>query len=137
MPKLPDTEVVPVRRPVLLYDAGCRLCRFSARVILRLDADEELGVLPLDDAEAEPILARLPADERFSSWRVAHPDGSLAGYGAGGVELLRTLRLTRPASRLLEHVPGRALDALYRGVEHRRGLLGRLVPDGAAPRRFP
>jgi predicted DCC family thiol-disulfide oxidoreductase YuxK len=124
-------------RPVLLYDAGCRLCRFAARVVLRLDGDDELALLPLDDADAEPILSELPKDERFSSWRLALPDGSLAGHGAGGVELLRALRRTRRASRVLEHVPRRALDALYRGVERRRGLLGRLVPDGVAPRRFP
>ena len=122
---------------MLLYDARCRFCRFSARVVLRLDADEALGILPLDDPYAEPILAAIPANERFSSWRLALPDGSLAGYGAGVVELLRTLRLTRPASRVLEHLPESALDALYRGVAHRRGLLGRLVPDGVAPRRFP
>jgi hypothetical protein len=43
-------------------------------------------------------------------------DGSLAGYLG---------------------VRGRVPDALYRTVSERRDLLGRLVPDGPAPRRFP
>ena len=126
-----------LRRPVLLYDVGCRFCRFAARAVVLLDRREELAVLPLQDDEAVPLLAALSEDERLASWRLVLQDGSLAGYGAGGVELLRAMRLTRPAVRALGRVPDRALDALYRGVARRRSLLGRLVPDGAAPRRYP
>jgi hypothetical protein len=43
-------------------------------------------------------------------------DGSILGYGI---------------------VRGRVPDALYRLVADRRELLGRFVPDGPAPRRFP
>ena len=65
------------------------------------------------------------------------PDGTVAGYGSGLVALTRSMRLTRPAFRLLALLPERALAAAYRVVSARRGLLGRLVPDGPAPRRFP
>ncbi|HEU4970895.1 MAG TPA: hypothetical protein VFT35_03030 [Gaiellaceae bacterium] len=58
----------------------------------------------------------MPEDERFVSWRLAHRDGS---------------------SRSHLGVRGRLPDALYRAIANRRGLLGRLVPDGPAPRRFP
>jgi hypothetical protein len=34
-------------------------------------------------------------------------------------------------------VRGRVPDALYLFVAEHRKLLGRLVPDGPAPRRFP
>jgi hypothetical protein len=47
------------------------------------------------------------------------------------------MRLTRPAGRLLAAVPDRVLDALYGPVSRHRSLLGRLVPDGRAPRRYP
>jgi len=65
---------------------------------------------------ATDLLASLPEDERFDSWRLVKRDGSVLGYG-----VLR----------------GRVPDALYRLVAEHRDVFGRLVPDGPAPRRFP
>ena len=65
---------------------------------------------------ANALLASLPENERFDSWRLVKRDGSMLGYGV---------------------VRGRLPDALYRLVAENRELLGRFVPDGAAPRRFP
>ena len=62
------------------------------------------------------MLERLPENERFASWRLARRDGSLVGFGI---------------------VRGRIPDGVYRALAGRRDLLGRLVPDGPAPRRFP
>jgi hypothetical protein len=73
-------------------------------------------VLPLQDPDAAALLAPLPEDERLASWRLARRDGSLVGYGV---------------------VRGRMPDAIYRFVADRRDRLGRLVPDGPAPRRYP
>jgi hypothetical protein len=73
-------------------------------------------VLPLDDRAADVLLASLTELERFDSWRLVKPDGSVLGYAV---------------------VRGRVPDALYRFVAHHRGVLGRIVPDGTAPRRFP
>ncbi len=89
------------------------------------------------DEEAAALFEPLPSDERFASWHLVLGDGSLVGYGTGGVELLRSMRLTRPAGRLLAALPDRVLDALYGLVARHRGLLGRLLPDGPAPKRFP
>ena len=122
-------------RPVLLYDAECRLCRFAARVVVRLDRERELGVLPLQDPEAASLLEPLPKEERLTSWRVVQPDGSLAGFGAGVVPLLQAMRLTRPLGRLLAALPDRVLDAVYGAVARHRSLLGQVVPNGPAPRR--
>jgi predicted DCC family thiol-disulfide oxidoreductase YuxK len=124
-------------RAVLLYDDGCRLCRFAARSVLRLDREETLAVLPLHDPEAARLLEPLPADERLASWRLVRPGGSLVGYGAGVVPLARSLRLTRPLGRVLEAMPPRLLEAQYELIARNRRRLGRLVPDGPAPRRFP
>jgi predicted DCC family thiol-disulfide oxidoreductase YuxK len=122
---------------VLLYDAGCRVCRFVARTILRLDRRRELAMLPLQDPEAARFLERLPAEERLSSWRLVRPDGSLAGYGAGAGELLGSMWLTRGLGRAVAAVPDRALDTVYEQVARRRGRIGRFVPRGPAPRRYP
>jgi hypothetical protein len=77
---------------------------------------DRLAILPLADDEALPFLDALPEEERAASWRLVRRDGSLAGYLG---------------------VRGRAPDALYRFVAARRDVLGRLVPDGDAPRRYP
>jgi hypothetical protein len=65
---------------------------------------------------ANALLASLPENERFDSWRLVKRDGSVLGYAV---------------------VRGRVPDALYRLVAEHRELLGRFVPDGSAPRRFP
>ena len=55
-------------------------------------------------------------DERLASWRLALRDGTFASHLG---------------------VRGRVPDALYRALAARRDALGRIVPDGPAPRRFP
>jgi len=94
-------------------------------------------LLPLQDPEAVALLADLPEAERLSSWRLARPDGSLSGRGRGGIDLLEAMTPTRRLGRALALVPDRALDGAYGHVARARGALGRLVPDGLAPRRFP
>jgi len=91
----------------------------------------------MHDEEAASLLEPLPEDERFASWHLALGDGSLVGYGTGGVELLRSMRLTRPVGGLFAAVPDRLLDAAYGLVARHRDRLGRLVPNGPAPKRFP
>jgi predicted DCC family thiol-disulfide oxidoreductase YuxK len=125
------------RRPVLLYDADCRGCRFAARAVGRIDQERALAILPLQDSAAAPLVASLPEPERLASWRLVRPDGSHTGYGAGIPALLATMRRTRPAARLVGLVPPRLLDSAYRLLARTRGRLGRLVPDGPAPRRYP
>jgi hypothetical protein len=83
---------------------------------VRLDRGERLAILPLDDLAAQSLLEALSETERLASWRLARRDGSLVGYAG---------------------VRSRIPDALYRAVAERRDLLGRLVPDGPAPRRYP
>lgn len=126
----------PLLRPVLLYDGECRLCRFTARCVVRLDRRQELGLLSLQDDAATPLLAALPASERYDTWRLARPDGALSGYGTGMRELVEIMRLTRLAW-LLRRAPDRVLDTAYGVVARNGGRLGRLVPGGPAPRRYP
>ena len=124
-------------QPTLLYDAACRGCRFAARVVARIDREQALAIVPLQDTGAEALVAALPEQERLASWRLVASDGTLAGYGAGLPALLRAMRRTRPLGRLLGLVPAGVLDAAYRLLARNRGRLGKLVPDGPAPRRGP
>ncbi|MGH3138023.1 MAG: DCC1-like thiol-disulfide oxidoreductase family protein [Gaiellaceae bacterium] len=122
---------------MLLYDDSCRLCRFAARCVVRLDRRQELAFLPLQDEAATPLLAAVPAGERLDTWRLASTDGSLSGFGAGAPALFRATRLTRPLGLLLGAIPGALLERCYELIARNRGILGRIAPEGPAPRRYP
>jgi predicted DCC family thiol-disulfide oxidoreductase YuxK len=53
-----------IPRPVLLYEAGCRFCRWAARVVAALDRAGELAFLPLEADEAGLLLASIPEDSQ-------------------------------------------------------------------------
>jgi predicted DCC family thiol-disulfide oxidoreductase YuxK len=91
----------------------------------------------MHDADAVALLEAIAEEERYASWHLFHADGSTTGRGAGGVELLRGMRLTRKAAPLAARVPTPALDALYSAVARRRSFIGRLVPNRSALRRYP
>jgi hypothetical protein len=65
---------------------------------------------------ADPLLGALSERERLSSWRLVRRDGTIVGHG---------------------WIRGRVPDAIYGFVARHRDVLGRFVPDGPAPRRFP
>jgi predicted DCC family thiol-disulfide oxidoreductase YuxK len=113
---------------VLLYDADCRFCRFVARAFVRLDRDECVAFLPLTDPEAEALLPGLTDEQRLASIHLVEPDGNRSSRGAALARLVRHAGLPAPA---------RFLGAVYTPVARARGVLGRVVPDGPAPRRFP
>jgi predicted DCC family thiol-disulfide oxidoreductase YuxK len=108
-----------------------------ARVVVLLDRREQLALLPMHDEAAAPLLAPLPPEERFGTWHLVLADGSITGRGAGLVPLLRSMQMTRLAGRALTAVPAGALEKLYDVIAGHRSRLGRLVPRGGAPRRFP
>ena len=114
-----------IKRAVLLYDADCRFCRFSARAALRLARGGRLAALPLQDPEAESFLAAVPEASRLASVRLAEADGRLLERGDAVAAALGLHRL------------GPLLNGPYDLVSRHRGALGRFVPDGPAPRRFP
>jgi hypothetical protein len=96
-------------------------------------------LLPLADHEADLLLAAVPAEARSECWWFVRHDGTLAaGDSGGGVALFLEVRLTRPLGGLLQRVRASPLvDAVDKLVARNRGRLGRLVPDGPAPRRYP
>jgi hypothetical protein len=81
----------------------------------------------------------VPEDLRHACWWLVLRDGRpVAGDGGGGVLLLAELRWTGPLGHALQRVRGsRAVDATDALVARHRGRLGRFVPDGPAPRRYP
>ena len=104
---------------------------------MRVDANE-LAFLSIWDDEAKPFLDAIPEDERLTGWHLVTTNGTRLSGGPGMVRLLLELRRTRWMGHIcrslgLTGVLGR-VDAF---IAQRKGRLGRHVPDGEAPRRFP
>ena len=98
-----------------------------------------MALLPLADPEADRLLATVPEEARGECWWLVLRDGTpIPGDGGGGVALFAEIRLTRPLGHLLRLLRASPLlDALDKVVARHRGRLGRFVPDGPAPRRYP
>jgi len=98
-----------------------------------------LALLPLADEEADRLLALVPEDARDDCWWLVLRDGTpVPGDGGGGVTLFAEIRLTRPLGRVLRAFRAAPLvDALDKVIARYRTRLGRFVPDGPAPRRYP
>ena len=91
--------------------------------------------MPLaDDASAE-LLGPLSEEERFASWHLVRRGGRIASRGAAGAELLEALGHERLARAL--RGAGPVVECAYSAVAGSRHVLGRLMPGGPAPRRFP
>jgi predicted DCC family thiol-disulfide oxidoreductase YuxK len=128
----------PLARPLLLYNGGCRFCRWLARVVVRLDGAGALAYLSIWDDEAKPIVDAIAEDDRLAGWHLVLTDGTRLSGGPGAVRLLEELRRTRwlgTSCRVLGLT--RSLGSVDAFIAERKGRLGRRVPDGEAPRRFP
>ena len=81
----------------------------------------------------------IPEDAHNDCWWLVLPDGTLVPGDAGGVvALLAELRLSCPLGQFLRVIRAeRLIDDLDKLASRHRGRLGRLVPDGPAPRRYP
>jgi predicted DCC family thiol-disulfide oxidoreductase YuxK len=125
---------VQLSRPVLLYDGDCRLCRFVARVVASTDPRGRVALLPLSDEAAATLVSVLPEAERYRSWHLVRPGGAISSRGLAGAELLDALGHAR-VGRIARAQP--LVERAYAFVAGNRDWLGKLVPDGPAPRRFP
>ena len=85
------------------------------------------------------MLGTIPEDERDDCWWLVLRDGTpLPGDAGGGMALVAELRLTRrPAPALRALGVSSLLDAVDKRVSRNRGRLGRFVPEGPAPKRYP
>ncbi len=81
----------------------------------------------------------MPEEKRGECWWLILRDGTpVAGDGGGGVMLLSELPLTRLLGWALHTLKLSPLvDAVDRFLAKYRKRLGRFVPEGPAPRRFP
>ncbi len=104
-----------------------------------MDRREELALLPLADEEARHLLASVPEGKRDDCWWLIARDGTpYAGNKGGGVRLLAEMHRTRPLARFLRVLRlSPVIDLLDRLLARFRKHIGRFVPEGPAPRRYP
>jgi predicted DCC family thiol-disulfide oxidoreductase YuxK len=117
----------------IVYDGGCRFCRWSLGWVLRWDRHRRLRPLALDTEEANRLLAELDPDLRAASWHLVGPDGRVVSAGAAAPQLLRLLPAGRPAAAVLARFP-RLTERGYRWVADHRGRLGEHLGERAVGR---
>ncbi len=85
------------------------------------------------------MLASVPEERRRECWWIVLQDGTaVAGDGGGALALFAEMQLTQPLGRLLRVLRlSPVFDTLDRLLARYRAALGRFVPEGPAPRRYP
>ena len=94
------------QRPSLLYDADCRVCRFVARVAVRLDRRGRVTYLPLQDSEAMRLLVNLTHEQRMASIHLVEADGQRLSAEAALASLLGHLGIPVRPARLIGRLYG-------------------------------
>ena len=85
------------------------------------------------------MLAAVTEERREECWWLVLRDGTpVAGDGGAGVMVLAELQLTRPLGRAFRALRlSWLIDGVDKVVARFRKGLGRFVPEGPAPRRYP
>jgi predicted DCC family thiol-disulfide oxidoreductase YuxK len=117
---------------IIVYDAECRFCRRCMQLILAWDRRRQLRGLPLQDPQADILLAPIPAAERQLSWHLVTADGRIKSAGRAIAPALRLLPGGTLPAAVCAAFP-RATDRAYRFVAAHRGRLGRLIGPPASP----
>jgi predicted DCC family thiol-disulfide oxidoreductase YuxK len=114
---------------VLLYDAGCGFCRWSADRILAWDVHHRLRPVALQDPEAERLLPGMSPEERMASWHLVTSDGRVRSAGAAVPALMRLLPGGAPLALIASLAPG-PTEAAYRFVSEHRDRLASWLGAG-------
>ena len=85
------------------------------------------------------MLASVPEERRGECWWIVLRDGTpVAGDGGGGVVVFCEIAITRPLGRFLRACRlSPVINGIDKVVARYRPVLGKFVPEGAAPRRYP
>jgi predicted DCC family thiol-disulfide oxidoreductase YuxK len=117
----------PAAVPVVLYDADCGFCTW---VVDRIAARVEPGtieIVPLQARRADDLLGgRVDEREKWESWHLVEPDGSLYSGGDAVPRVLRYVKGGRSIGRVAARFP-RATACAYRFTARNRDRLGRVV----------
>jgi predicted DCC family thiol-disulfide oxidoreductase YuxK len=122
------TRKRPAGPAILLYDAGCGFCRWSAEWLRRWDRRRRLRLVPLHNPEARDLLTELPEARRSESWHLV--DHRVRSGGAAVAPLLWLLPGGAPLALVADRFPT-ATDRAYRWVADHRDRIGALLGQTA------
>src|SRR5262245_21438595 len=120
-------------RATLIYDQDCGFCRWCLGKVLAWDRRKSVHPVQLSSAEADRMLAGMPADQRTASWHLVDEHGGVHSAGDGFPPLLHLLPAGAPLAALTAAAP-RVTDRAYRWVAGNRSRWGRFVTAGAKRR---
>jgi predicted DCC family thiol-disulfide oxidoreductase YuxK len=117
----------------VLYDADCGVCRWVMARVLAWDTRRALRPVALQDPVAPGLLPGMSDEERAASWHLVTPHGERYSAGRAVAPLLRLLPYGRPLAAVASAAQP-LTDRAYAFAAARRGVLGRLVGEGAKRR---
>ncbi|HET6691988.1 MAG TPA: DCC1-like thiol-disulfide oxidoreductase family protein [Miltoncostaeaceae bacterium] len=117
----------------VLYDEGCGFCRWCVGVLLALDRNHALRPVAIGSDEGAMLLGDLDERARRDSWHLVDPQGRRTSAGAAVAPLLDLLPAGGPAAAVARALPG-PVERAYRLIAGNRGVVGRMVGEGARRR---
>jgi predicted DCC family thiol-disulfide oxidoreductase YuxK len=111
----------------VFYDGECGFCKVCVALLLLWDRSRRLRPLPIQDPEAQRLLASVPEGERLLSAHVRTEEGRVLSGADGAPALLRQLPGGRPLA-VLASLAMPLARLVYRLVTWARPAIGRILP---------
>jgi predicted DCC family thiol-disulfide oxidoreductase YuxK len=115
-----------VEKAVILYDADCGFCRWSVERVAAWAGRRTIRLVPLQDGEADRLLAGFADEDKMRSWHLVASDGRVYSGGAVAPPLLRLLPGGRALAAVASAFPT-LTERTYRRVSGNRRLFGRML----------
>ncbi len=112
---------------IVFYDGECGFCKVCVALLLRWDRARRLYPMPIQEPEAQRLLASVPEGERLLSAHVRTREGAILSGAAGAPALLRQLPGGRPLAALASITMPLA-RLVYRLVTSARPAIGSILP---------
>lgn len=115
------------RQMTVFYDGECGFCKFCVALLLRWDRARRLYPMPIQDPEAQALLAVVPEHERLLSAHVRTASGQVLSGADAAPALLRERPGGRPPA-LLATWTMPAVRLFYRLLTWARPAIGSILP---------
>jgi predicted DCC family thiol-disulfide oxidoreductase YuxK len=117
------------RSGTLLFDADCGLCIATATRLGELVPPSRLGLLPLQQVDADPRVAALVEGRSLAEQlHFVRANGDVVTGAAAALAAGRLIPVVGLYAALLDHPLGHALlEPLYRAIASHRRRIGRLL----------
>lgn len=113
----------------VFYDGDCGFCKLCVALLLGWDRARRLYPMPIQDPEAQALLASVPEGERLLSAHVRTRSGQVLSGADAAPALFRELRGGRPVATLATWTMP-LVGLAYRLLTWARPAIGSILPAG-------